>query len=193
MPLKRPTIEGIVNLFTRRKTKADVFWRLAEPHVKFLYNLALGYCGNRCEAEDLVQETFFIAFKQYDQLRDERKLKSWMCAILRNTYIGNRRRRNGRAIEIEYEDGVDYIVALENSARGLDAAELHERKAESQLIQAALAEMPEKYKSPLLLYYMADMSYRQIAETLELPIGTVMSRLSRGKGILKKKLLHFHR
>jgi RNA polymerase sigma-70 factor (ECF subfamily) len=186
-----PTIESIVNLLTRRKRTPDFFWQLAEKHAKLLYNVALRYAGSRYDAEDLVQETFLIAFKQFGQLRDERKFKSWLFTILRNTYLKNLR-QEGRKKQLEYDDGVDYIRVLEDTVEHIDAARIYERKVESNQIQNLLNELPEKHKSPLLLYYMTEMSYQEMAQTLDLPVGTVMSRLSRVKQILKKKVLRLH-
>ena len=184
-------IDTILNLLTRKKRTADFFWELTEGHAKFLYNVAMRYTGNSYDAEDLVQETFFIAFKQFEQLRDEAKFKSWVFKILRNTYLRNLR-QNARSKETEYDEGIDYIQALENTVEQVDVAGIYEQKVESNQIQQLVDELPEKHKSPLLLYYMTGMSYQEIAETLDLPIGTVMSRLSRGKQILKKKVLRLH-
>ena len=183
--------DRIVNIFPVRQKTADRFWDRAGSHVKFLYNLAWRYTGNRYDAEDLVQETFYIAFKNYSQLRDESKIKSWLFTILRNTYLKSRR-QHSRIQSAEYDDGFDYINELENAAERNDVAAAYEQKMESEQIQLLLTELPEKYKSPLLLYYMSEMSYQKISETLDLPMGTVMSRLSRGKQILKKKILRSH-
>ena len=186
-----PTIESIVNFLTRRKRTADFFWQLAGSYAKLLYNVALRYAGSRYDAEDLVQETFLIAFKQFEQLRDERKFKGWLFAILRNTYLKNIR-QDSRRKESEYEDGIDYIGVLEDTVEHTDANRIYEQKVESKQIQHLLDELPEKHKSPLLLYYMTEMSYQEIAQALDLPIGTVMSRLSRAKQMLKKKILRLH-
>lgn len=186
-----PTIKSIVNLLTRRKRTADFFWQSAEKHAKLLYNVALRYAGSRYDAEDLVQETYLIAFKQFGQLRDERKFKSWLFTILRNTYL-KYLRQGSRNSESEYDDGIDYIKVLEDTVERIDAAGIYEGKVESNRIQHLLDELPEIHKSPLLLYYMTEMSYQEIAQVLDLPIGTVMSRLSRAKQILKKKVLRLH-
>ena len=181
-------LDNIVKIIPGLKNNPDRFWELAKDHVKFIYNMALRYAGNQYDAEDLVQETYFIAFKKFDQLRDESKLKSWLFTILRNTYLKTRR-QNGLSKITEYDDGTEYISALEIAVEQIDVATAYEQKIESDQIQQLLAELPEKYKSPLLLYYLSEMSYQEISETIDLPMGTVMSRLSRGKQILKKKIL----
>ncbi len=181
-------LDNIVKIIPGLKNNPDRFWELAKDHVKFIYNMALRYAGNQYDAEDLVQETYFIAFKKFDQLRDESKLKSWLFTILRNTYLKTRR-QSGQSKITEYDDGTEYISALEIAVEQIDVATAYEQKIESDQIQQLLAELPEKYKSPLLLYYLSEMSYQEISETIDLPMGTVMSRLSRGKQILKKKIL----
>ena len=153
--------------------------------------MALRYAGNRYDAEDLVQETFYVGLKKFYQLREERKFKSWLFAILRNTYLKNRR-QEGKFLKSEYEDGTDYIRLLENAAEHIDVETAYEQKIKSAQIQELLNELPEKQKSPLLLYYISGMTYHEISETLEVPMGTVMSRLSRGKQILKKKVLRHY-
>jgi RNA polymerase sigma-70 factor (ECF subfamily) len=178
----------IIKLLPGRKRTADRFWELTRDHVNFLYNMALRYAGNQYDAEDLVQETFFVGFKKFDQLRDENKIKYWLFTILRNTYF-KARRQNEHIKNTEFDEGLDYISTLENTVEQTNVVQEYEKKIESDHIQQILDELPDKHKTPLLLYYMSGLSYQEIAETLDLPIGTIMSRLSRGKQTLKKKLL----
>ncbi len=184
-------IDRIGKILSSRIRSREQFWQLAKIHLSYLYNVAIRYAGNQYDAEDLVQETYFIAFKKFDQLRDPDKIKSWLFTILRNIYLKNQR-QNGRGKKAEYDDGIDYINSLENAAERLDPASAYERKIEADRIQQLLAELPEKYQSPIFLYYTSEMTYQEISETLDLPIGTVMSRLSRGKQMLKKKILRLH-
>jgi len=178
----------IRKLLPGRKGTADRFWELARDHVNFLYNMALRYAGNQYVAEDLVQETFLIGFKKFGQLRDENKIKYWLFKILKNTYL-KYRRQNGHTKSTEFDDGLDYISTLENTVDQINVVQAYEKKIESDHIQQILDDLPDKHKTPLLLYYMSGLSYQEIAEALDLPIGTIMSRLSRGKQMLKKKLL----
>jgi RNA polymerase sigma-70 factor (ECF subfamily) len=178
----------IVKLLTGRQKTADQFWELTRDHVKFLYNMALRYAGNQYDAEDLIQETFFIGLKKFDQLRDENKIRSWLFTILKNIYL-KYRRQNGNSRSTVFDESQDYIGTLENTIEKIDVIRAYEKKIEPDHIQQILDELPDKHKTPLLLYYMSGLSYQEIAETLDLPIGTIMSRLSRGKQTLKKKLL----
>lgn len=172
----------------RKKHQSDAFWNLAQNHTRFLYNVAFKYVGNRYDAEDLVQETLYTAFNNFHQLRDSQKFKSWIFVILRNHFLkGQRKKAHVQADE--FEDGIGYVSQLESASLRVDAATVYEKKEEADTIQSILDKLPEKYKTVLILHYMEDSSYQKIAEMLGLPIGTVMSRLSRARQIMKKTLL----
>ena len=172
----------------RKKHQRDVFWNLAQNQTRFLYNVALKYAGNRYDAEDLVQETLYTAYSKFYQLRDSRKFKSWMFAILRNHFLKWQRKKAPVQMD-EFENGIDYLAQLESVSLQPDTASGYERKVEAETIQSILDKLPEKYKTVLILYYMEDSAYQEIAEMLGVPIGTVMSRLSRAKQMMKKALL----
>jgi RNA polymerase sigma-70 factor (ECF subfamily) len=172
----------------RKKHQRDVFWNLAQNQTRFLYNVALKYTGNRYDAEDLVQETLYTAYHKFHQLRDSQKFKSWMFTILRNHFLKGQRKKALVQAD-EFEDGIDYLSQLESASLQQDVASNYERKAEAEAIQSILDKLPEKYKAVLILYYMEDSAYQEIAEMLGVPIGTVMSRLSRAKQMMKKALL----
>jgi RNA polymerase sigma-70 factor (ECF subfamily) len=172
----------------RKKHQREVFWNLVQGQTRFLYNVAFKYTGNRSDAEDLVQETLYTAYNKFHQLRDNQKLKSWMFTILRNHFLKWQRKKPPVQIN-EFEDGNDYLSQLESFSMQQDVASVYERKEEAETIQSILDTLPEKYKTVLIFYYMEDSSYQEIAEMLDVPIGTVMSRLSRARQILKKALL----
>ena len=172
----------------RKKQRRDEFWNMAKTNTQFLYNLAFRYVGNRYDAEDLVQETLYTAYRKFGQLRDRRKFKSWMFTILRNNFLKSQRKKDPIQTN-EYENGVDYLSQLESFSVQHDVATVIEKKMEAEAIQLTLNKLPEKYKTVLILYYIEDGSYHEIAEMLGVPIGTVMSRLSRAKQMMKKALL----
>jgi RNA polymerase sigma-70 factor (ECF subfamily) len=172
----------------RKEHQREIFWKLAQNQTRFLYNVAFKYAGNHYDAEDLVQETLYTAYSKFHQLRDNRKLKSWMFTILRNHFLKGQRKK-APIHEDEFEDGIDYLTQLESISLQQDAASVYERKVEAETIQSILDKLPEKYKAVLIVYYMEDSTYQEIAEMLEVPIGTVMSRLSRAKQMMKKALL----
>ena len=172
----------------RKKKQRDVFWNLAQNQTRFLYNVAFKYAGNRYDAEDLVQETLYTAYRKFYQLRDKSKFKSWVFIILRNHFLKSQR-KNTPVQADEFGEGIDYLAQLESVAGQPDVSSVYEQKVEAATIQSILDKLPEKYKTVLILYYMEDSAYHEIAEMLGIPIGTVMSRLARAKQMMKKALL----
>lgn len=183
-----PMISKPISLRGRKQRRRDTFWQLAQNHTQFLYNVALKYAGNPYDAEDLVQETLYTAYHKFEQLRDSRKFKSWMFAILRNHFLKWQRKKTPIPAT-EFEDGIDYVSELESAAIQPDAASIVEKKQEAEKVQSILDTLPEKYKTVLILHYLEDSSYQETADILGVPIGTIMSRLSRAKQAMKKALL----
>ncbi|MDY7032341.1 MAG: RNA polymerase sigma factor [Thermodesulfobacteriota bacterium] len=176
-------------MFSKSKRNNQRFNKLVYPHVTFLYNMALRYTGNTYDAEDLVQETLHIALKRLSQLRDETKCKSWLFKILRSVFL-RELTINERKQKFEFNECNDYAALLKGVAENYDIEKVLERKAKNSQIQQILETLPEKYKSPILLYYMEDLTYQEISEYLRIPIGTVMSRLSRAKVFLKNEIVN---
>lgn len=138
-----------------------------------LYRYAYRLSGSRTDAEDLTQQTYLIAHQSLHQLREESKAKSWLCTILRHAYLRSDRRQ---IASLASEAGHDPIQPMVDIA------------CDEEAVQAALQQLPEEYRSPAILFYFQELSYKEIAEALESPIGTVMSRLSRAKQHLKRLL-----
>mgnify|MGYP001579537534 CR=1 FL=1 len=171
-----------------KKTDEEYFKRIALPHLRFIYNVALRLSGNEHDAEDLVQETFYIAFERFYQLKDEGKCKNWLFSIMRNLYLKEVERK-GNFREMNLDDEGEYLQNLEIvAAKNYSENELI-KKTDKQDIQLILDRIPEKYKLPFLLFYMDNRSYKEIADTLNIPIGTVMSRISRGRDFVKNMML----
>ncbi len=152
--------------------------RLVEQHYQSLYRYAFRLTGSAADADDLTQETFCKAQMRLNQLREAARAKAWLFSILRNTYLHRvRDRKNERLVDLE------------------DAGEVADRfpetlpEVEPEKLQQVLDELPEGFRTPIILYYFEEFSYRDIAEHMQLPIGTVMSRLSRAKGHLRDRLL----
>lgn len=168
-----------------RRVDRTRFKDLTYPHLEFLFNMALKYTGKRYDAEDIVQETMYLAYRNFHQLRDEEKCRQWLFAILRTTFLKEKRSFIRRPL---LDDGSGYLKHLtDESADSL--AVRFEKKMDREDVQYVLERMTEKHKSPLILYYMEDMTYQEIADYLAIPIGTVMSRLARAKKQMKKELL----
>jgi RNA polymerase sigma-70 factor, ECF subfamily len=152
--------------------------RLVEEHYGALYRYAFRLSGSATDAEDLTQATFCKAQSCWSQLREVGRAKAWLFSILRNAYLQHaRERRQEPALSLD------------------DLAEVAGPRPEPlpevgpEQLQKALGELPEGFRTPVILFYFEEFSYRDIAEQLDLPIGTVMSRLSRAKAFLREKLV----
>jgi RNA polymerase sigma-70 factor (ECF subfamily) len=133
-------------------------------------------CVSAVEAEDLTQQTFLTAQTKIDQLRDSQCVKSWLFTIVRNTFLKN--------IRIP---GTISTLSLESVIEPADEIVV-EVSLIHQELQTILNELPEEFRTPLILYYFEEFSYKQIARQMEIPIGTVMSRQARAKKHLRQRL-----
>jgi RNA polymerase sigma-70 factor (ECF subfamily) len=155
----------------------SVLQRLIDDHYAALYRYAYRLSGTAEDASDLTQEAFCKAQAQLAQLRDPNRAKAWLFSILRNAYLHRlRAEKQHREVALEWAGNV---AANEPEP----PPEIEPRR-----LQAALNEMPEGFRTPLILFYFKEFSYRDIAEQMELPIGTVMSRLARAKAHLRSRL-----
>jgi len=160
--------------FPGSRTKVE---KLVDDHYLSLYRYAYRLSGSAADAEDLTQEAFCRAQSSWSQLRDPACAKPWLFRILRNLYLHKiRSEKHQNCLLLE---DMSNIAAVPERTPPIDGEQLQE----------ALTELPETYRTPLILYYFDDFSYRDIAEQMELPLGTVMSRLARGKAHLRARLL----
>ena len=160
------------------------FEELAMPLFDQLYNFAHWLTQNREEAEDLVQETYTKALKGFSSFQLGTNFRAWMYRILRNTFLTSRtglRATSTVSLDSE-EDGADLAVESETPETILMS------RSNSQLVQRAIENLPLHYREIILLCEVEEMSYQEIAETLSIPIGTVMSRLSRARKTLRNSL-----
>lgn len=171
-------------IFKKTASKKE-FKNLLYPHMKLLYNVAFKYCGNGFDAEDIVQETYLTAFNKFYQLKDRSKCKPWLLTILRNNFLKSYHKKKNQKKLSE----TDYIEFLKVSLAADDPEKSVVKASSRQMVQAAIDQLPEKYREVLLLYYMDEMRYKDISSILGIPIGTVMSRLTRARGNLKVILL----
>jgi RNA polymerase sigma factor (sigma-70 family) len=156
------------------------FENVVNAHYEPLYRFALSLSHSEADAGDLVQQTFYRWATKGGQLRDRSKAKSWLFTTLHREFLGQRRHEDKfPKVEISAEDGHELAADSPAPDKQLDGAE----------IIAALRKLDETYRAPLALFYLEEHSYRDIAEILEIPIGTVMSRISRGKELLRKVVL----
>jgi RNA polymerase sigma-70 factor (ECF subfamily) len=158
----------------------EIFEAEAMKHIDDLFRTAKRLTMNQVDAEDLVQETFMQAWKSFDHYELGTNCRAWLYKILFNKFDHYRRKKYTQA---KYIQEADELVFL--SARY--SAPLPENLTDSQVI-AALDKLPEHYRSVVLLADVHEFDYKEVAEVLEIPIGTVMSRLSRARTQLKKTL-----
>lgn len=170
--------------------QSDSFEELAMPLFDQLYNFAHWLTQNREEAEDLVQETYTKALRGFSSFQLGTNFRAWMYRILRNTFLTSRTGLKATmTVRLdEEENGSELAVESETPEAILM------KRSNSQLVQTAIDGLPTHFREILLLCEVEEMSYQEIAETLSIPMGTVMSRLSRARKTLRDSLRpQFHR
>lgn len=155
------------------------FADLVDAHYQALFRFGMSLTRNTDRASDLVQETFCIWAAKNEQLRDRSKAKTWLFTTLHREFL-NQRRRAAKFSDEPLDEQTE-----EASQSSQDDAE---RQMDGQRALELLGALDETYRSPMALFYLQQHSYKEIAEILDIPIGTVMSRLSRGKELLRRRM-----
>lgn len=154
----------------------DIAQLVADYH-QAVYRYAYRLTGTVADAEDLTQHAFLVAQGKLEQLREEGKARGWLFAILRNYFLKQRRKKLPTA-------ATDLQLNIDNIPE-----EVYESEIDQERLQRVLDELPERYRMVLVMFYFEDLGYREMAEALGVPIGTIMSRLARAKGALRCCLL----
>jgi RNA polymerase sigma-70 factor (ECF subfamily) len=163
--------------------QSDSFEELAMPLFDQLYNFAHWLTRNREEAEDLVQETYAKALKGFSSFKLGTNFRAWMYRILRNTFLTSRTGLKMTVIvPLDEENGPELAV------EGDTPETILFERSDREMLQSAIDQLPVYYREILLLCEVEEMSYQEIAETLSIPVGTVMSRLSRARKTLRDGL-----
>lgn len=174
------------------------FERDAMQYTRQLYSAAMRMTRNPSDAEDLVQETYLKAYRAYHTFEAGTNLKAWLYRILTNTFINKYRKDSRRPSEVDLGTIEDlYLYSRIGSEESADAARTTEDRVLDGLVETdikeAVEELPETFRLPVLLADLEGFSYKEIADILDIPIGTVMSRLHRGRKAMQKRLWEFAR
>lgn len=170
----------------------------AMQYTRQLYSAALRMARNPADAEDLVQETLLKAYRAYHTFQAGTNLKAWLYRILTNTYINKYRKESRRPSEVDLGEVEDlYLYRRIGSEDSADMARTTEEKVLDGLVESDIKEavesLPENFRIAVILADLEGFAYKEIAEILDIPIGTVMSRLHRGRKAMQKRLWEFAR
>jgi RNA polymerase sigma-70 factor (ECF subfamily) len=187
-----------VALFRFRRAPAPKAWDFRSgdlPYADALFGTALRLTRNRQDSEDLLQETYLRAYSHYDGFQEGTNLKAWLFRILKNGFINGYRQKKAGPREVDLERGE---TTFEAAVEGVTPPavtpedELLEKTLDGDVARA-LSALPDDFRIVVELVDLQDFSYREVADILEIPLGTVMSRLYRGRRLLEEALLSYGR
>ncbi len=181
----------MLRLLSRNKER-NAFEKEAMPHMDALYGYAMHLSRNASDAEDLVQETYIKALKNWHRYKEGTNCRAWMFRIMTNTFFNlQRSRKRRRPVETDALPDIEMQVAEHHADNGMYRplqAQVLDRIVSTE-VQDALDSLPEDFRTVLLLADVQDFSYKEIAEVCDCPVGTVMSRLYRARRAMQRKLL----
>jgi len=166
---------------------------VALVHLDALYDVALRLARNRAEAEDIVQEAFLRAFRNFERFNPGTNCRAWLFTILRNVFLNRIRSRGREVLEAEMGGGFDQAAVAVTTSGELNPEEQFLQTMLHGDIDRALATLPLSFREAVVLVDIEGLTYREVADVLGCPIGTVMSRLSRGRALLRRALGRFAR
>ncbi len=175
--------------------KAKAFQSAAWPHLAAAMTLARWLTRNEHDAEDIVQEAYLRAYKYFDSF-DGQNQRAWLLSIVRNTFYSVARQRRQQGPTLSYDDelnAADWSDVLLAAASEISAESALIRQEQQGLVHQALRTLPDEFREVLVLRELEDLSYKDIALVVGIPIGTVMSRLSRARGLLAQAILRTSR
>jgi RNA polymerase sigma-70 factor (ECF subfamily) len=172
------------------KEVTETFEEIALPYLDLVYRAAVAICGQRQEADDLVQETFLKAFERFGSFQRGTNCKAWLLQILRNTWIDRLRRKKIIGQVLPLEEQIIAERSHNNEIVWSNPEDLLENFSDEQVIKA-LSELPEDQRLTLFLIDVEQLSQKEVAQITGVATGTVKSRTSRGRAILKEKLISY--
>ncbi|MFM8794355.1 MAG: sigma-70 family RNA polymerase sigma factor [Acidimicrobiales bacterium] len=170
----------------------------APQYAQQLFAGAVRMTRNRADAEDLVQETYLKAWRAYDSYEEGTNLRAWLFRIMTNTYINRYNAAQRRPTETDLDDVEELFLyrrlgTIDQSRMNASAEDQMMELFTDDEVRGAIEELPENFRLPLILSDVEGFAYKEIAEMLDIPIGTVMSRLHRGRKLMQKRLYEFAR
>ena len=182
---KKPTSGEQVKLNTD-------FEKEAVPHMNSVYNFALRMTGDADDADDLVQETFLKAFRFFDKFERGTNCKAWLFRILKNSFINDYRKQTKEPDKVDYEDVQNFYETIKSDE--IDSSH-YEHDAFTNLlddeISKAIAKLPEDFRTVIILNDIEGFTYEEIADFVDIPVGTVRSRLHRARKMLYSQLYDY--
>ena len=181
---------AVVSRTTRKKH--GEFESEALPHMDVLYNFALRTTGNQDDARDLLQETYLKAYRFWDKYEKGTNIRAWLFRIMKNSYINRYRKETKEPDKVDYDDIENFYNSIR--AEHTDPNDLQAKLFNNLLsdeVARALESIPEDFRTVVILCDIEGLTYEEIAEFVEVPIGTVRSRLHRGRKLLQAKLLGY--
>lgn len=164
------------------------------PHLDAVYNFALRLTSDPNDAEDLVQDTIVKAYRFFSSYEKGTNAKAWLFRILKNSYINNYRKKSKQPNQVDYDEVATFYETIR--AERTDTSDLEDRMFRDLVdddISNALEELPEDFRTVVLLCDVEGFTYEEIANMLDVPIGTIRSRLHRGRNLLKAQLMEYAR
>ncbi|MEE9225592.1 MAG: sigma-70 family RNA polymerase sigma factor [Bacteroidota bacterium] len=185
---------GLMAVQIQKTAKQAQFEREALPHMDLLYNYALRMTGNPADADDLVQETYLKAFRFWDKYEKGTNIRAWLFRIMKNSYINVYRKESREPDTVDYDEIKNFYNTIKDDST--DKNDLEEQLLGNLLTDEtvkALETLPADFRTVVILCDIEGLTYEEIADFVEIPIGTVRSRLHRGRKILRGKLFEYAR
>jgi RNA polymerase sigma-70 factor (ECF subfamily) len=172
--------------------KQREFEREALPHMDLLYNYALRMTYNPSDADDLVQETYLKAYRFWDKYEQGTNIRAWLFRIMKNSYINRYRKETKEPETVDYDDVKNFYNTIRHeSAETNDLQEALFGNLLDDDVAKAIASLPEDFRTVVILCDIEGLTYEEIAEFVDCPLGTVRSRLHRGRKLLRTQLLQY--
>ncbi|NUN70540.1 MAG: sigma-70 family RNA polymerase sigma factor [Bacteroidetes bacterium] len=170
----------------------DLFQKEMVPHMSLLYNYALRLTNNEDDAKDLIQDTYLKAYRFIDKYQSDTNAKAWLFRILKNSFINNYRKSSRTPEQVEYNEVEEYVDLLK--AESAPVTDMRHDMYDNMLgddVVRAMESLNEEFRTIIILSDLEEMTYEEIAEILEIPLGTVRSRLHRARKAMQEKLYGF--